>query len=131
MTPRALARKIRKLRPHPSITLQLESAMHARGTWNRDRAWYKSQKEYWLGWLSEYDGPGYYGRTNSHRSAEFVYNHINCAPMVLWLGEAAGVSIAKVKAAKRAALGAKPSPAAAAAAVRKKIAWPEIEEHLI
>src|SRR5262245_11407403 len=24
--------------------------------------WYKTQKEHWLGWLSEYHGPGAYGR---------------------------------------------------------------------
>ena len=29
----------------------------------------------WLRWLCEYDGPGFYGRQNPQRSAEFVYNH--------------------------------------------------------
>lgn len=31
------------------------------------RAWYDTQKEHWLGWLADYDGPGYYGR--QHRGA--------------------------------------------------------------
>ena len=130
MTPRGLARKIQTFRSHPPVTLQLERAMSARGTWNEARVWYKSQKEHWLGWLSEYAGPGYYGRKNSDRSAEFVYNHINCAPMLLWLGEASGVPIAKLKLAKRAALAARPKPTSAAAAVRKIISWSEIEERL-
>jgi hypothetical protein len=73
--------------------------MKTRGRWATNGVWYRSQKEHWLGWLSEYDGPGYYGRKNPDRSAEFVYNHINCAPMVLWLGEASGISIAKLRAA--------------------------------
>jgi hypothetical protein len=130
MTPLGLARKIRKLRPTPPITLQLERAMKARGRWNTRGVWYQTQKEHWLGWLSEYDGPGYYRRKNHQRSAEFVYNHINCAPMVLWIGEASGVPDATVRSASRAALRARPSPAAAAAAVRRVIPWSEIEQCL-
>jgi hypothetical protein len=67
-----------------------------------DRVWYTSppQKEHWLGWLREYDGPGAYSRQNADRSAELVYNHIVCPPMVLWLGEASGVPKSKVAEAK-------------------------------
>ena len=53
--------------------------------------WYRTQKEHWLGWLGEYHGPGAYGRAPSEeRDARFVYNHIVCPEMLLWLIEASG-----------------------------------------
>ena len=99
----------------------------ARKQWNTKGVWYKSQKEHWLGWLSEYDGPGFYNRQNAKRSAEFVYNHINCAPMVLWLGEAFGISKTKVSKAKSAALSAGSALSSQCAAIRKVIPWRMIE----
>ena len=54
--------------------------------------WYKTQKEHWLGWLSEYHGPDAYGRrSDNKRDAEFAYNHIVEPKMLLWLIETAGV----------------------------------------
>lgn len=91
MTPHRLAAKIRKLREQAPITTRFERILAGRGTWNSGRAWYTSQKEHWLGWLAEYHGPGYYGRKNSDRSAEVIYNHIACPPMALWLAEASGI----------------------------------------
>ena len=67
MTPKQLRAKIRKLPVWDYDT---------RGTWG---TWYRSQEEHWRGWLADYDGPGYYNRKDCNRSAEFVYNHINCA----------------------------------------------------
>lgn len=55
------------------------------------RVWYRNQKEHWLGWLAEYNGPGAYGRKNSNRDAKFIYNHFQCSPGLLWLAEASGV----------------------------------------
>ena len=53
------------------------------------KAWYGSQKEHWLGWLREYNGPGAYGRqTGKSRDAKFAFNHGQCAPMLFWLAEA-------------------------------------------
>jgi hypothetical protein len=57
ITPRGLARKIRKLPTRPPITASYERALVARGIWNADGVWYTSQQEHWLGWLSEYGGP--------------------------------------------------------------------------
>jgi len=130
MTPRGLARKIRKFHERPPVTSELERALATRSIRKNDRVWYTSQKEHWLGWLSEYDGPGAYGRKTWDRSAEFVYNHIVCPPMVLWLGEAAGLSKTKIQAAKRAALTAPATLAAQCAAIRKIIPWAIIEERL-
>jgi hypothetical protein len=125
MMPHELARKIRKLRPKPPITADFELALSK--TQSMGRVWYNSQKEHWLGWLSEYDGPGHYGRKNWHRSAKFVYNYINCPPMVLWLGEASGIPKRTVIQAKQGALSALPSNAAQCAVIRKIIPWEVIE----
>jgi hypothetical protein len=71
--------------------------------------------------------PAYYERKDWNRDAEFVYNHIVCPPMVLWLGEASGISQILVRNAKKAALGAPPSLPAQSAAIRKVIPWNLIE----
>lgn len=47
--------------------------------------------------------------------------------MVLWLGEASGISKAKVAAAKRAAMSAGAHLPAKSAAIRKIISWQMIE----
>jgi hypothetical protein len=76
----------------------------------------------------EYDGPGFYGRASAKRSAAFVYNHINCPPMLIWLAEAAGVPETKLATAIEDALnGAKPWPSQCAS-IRRVIPWQDIEE---
>jgi hypothetical protein len=66
------------------------------------KAWYRTQKEHWIGWLSEYSGPGAYGRkVGVPRDARWAYNHIVCSDMLLWLIEATGVSEDLVSQAKR------------------------------
>jgi hypothetical protein len=129
VTPKMLSRNIRGFRARLPITTEFERALQRRGTWS-SKPWYTSQKEHWLGWLAEYHGPGYYGRKRSNRSAEFVYNHIACPPMVLWLGEASGVRKATVIKAKRAALSAKAYFPAQCAAIRKIIPWELIKVRL-
>jgi hypothetical protein len=51
---------------------------------------YKTFKEQWSGWLEEYNGPGYYGRSDGKRDARWVYQHLNNGNMIVWLNEAAG-----------------------------------------
>lgn len=64
--------------------------------------WYQTQKEHWIGWLSEYAGPGAYNRKiGTSRDARYVYNHIVDPDMLLWLIEAAGVDEGLVSQAKR------------------------------
>ena len=130
MTPTRLAANIRKLRARVPVTTDFERVLARRGNKTIDRAWYTSQKEHWLGWLSGYDGPGYYGRKNWHRSADFVYTHIVCPPMVLWLAEASGVPRTQIAKAKQTALSAGPHFAAQCAAIRKIIPWEMIEARL-
>src|SRR5665213_1631268 len=124
MSPRQLRRKILELKAQPPITQAFERALARQSTWSEKGVWYKSQKEHWLGWLSEYDGPGFYGRkTKRRRSAEFAYNHIVCPPMVLWLGEAAGVARSLVMKAKRIALVAPLSLPSKSSAIRSIVPW--------
>ena len=86
MTPQTLRAHIKPLSEYLPLTKSLEEALREGAGFNR--AWYRSQKEHWLGWLAEYDGPGAYGRSDAKRDARFVYNHIQCAPMLFWLSEA-------------------------------------------
>jgi hypothetical protein len=131
MTPRGLRRKIKLLKKRLPITTAFERALTKQGIWSADGVWYKSQKEHWLGWLSEYDGPGFYNRkVNGDRSAEYSYNHIVCPPMVLWLAEASGVEKSLVTVAKRTALKAPASLPSMSAAIRKVVTWAIIERAL-
>jgi hypothetical protein len=67
------------------------------------RKWYLTQKEHWIGWLSDYNGPGAYGRqTGVKHDAKFAYNHIVEPLMLIYLADASGVDPKLVKAAKRA-----------------------------
>ncbi len=128
MTPRTLASKIAKLPATPPITIAFERELRKLRTWGTTPVWCSTQKEHWLGWLKGYGGPGYYERKNWNRDAEFVYNHIVCPPMVLWLGEASGISQILVRKAKKAALSAKPTLPAQSAAIRRVIPWAVIED---
>lgn len=123
MTPRALLKRIRRLDSGGPVTASVTKALQAG---KPSTTWYKTQKEHWGGWLRGYDGPGYYGRKNPDREAEYIYNHIQCAPMLLWLAEAAGMPRKTLLAAKRAVLAAGPSCARQCASLRRVIPWAEV-----
>lgn len=92
--------------------------------------WYATQKEHWLGWLSEYHSPGAYGRkSNSRRDARYAYNHIVEASMLLWLIQASGVRKGLVSSARRACTGVS-SLQQKSAAIRKHIPWDELQTAL-
>jgi hypothetical protein len=132
MTPKGLARKIRKLRVTAPITAGYERALIALGIWDNHSVWYKSQKQHWSGWLSQYDGPGAYNRkTWKGRSAEFAYNHVRCPPMLLWLAESVGISRKTLLAARRSALKAPRNLGSQCAALRSAIPWALIEASLL
>ena len=124
MTPKELASKIKKLKAKPLGATRYEREVVARGIWSANGIWYTSQKEHWLGWLSEYDGPGAYDRkTWPGRSAKYVYNHIQSPSMLLWLAEAIGISKTKLQLARRSALSGPHNKASHCAKVRKIIPW--------
>jgi hypothetical protein len=133
MTPIGLARKIAKLPERTPITHRFEGILSERGLWSpeREKKKYPSQKQHWLGWLSEYGSRGFYSRKNlAVRSAEVVYNRIGCPPMLLWLIEAARVPKRQVRLAMGAALSATSSYARQCAAIRKNVPWSIIEQQL-
>jgi hypothetical protein len=85
--------------------------------------WFQTQKEHWLGWLSEYHTPGAYGRTSDKpRDAAYAYNHIVEYRMLLWIIAAAGVAPELVEQARHSAEQAS-TLAGKAAAVRKEVPW--------
>ena len=72
LTPKGLARKIMKLPATRPITGDYERSLLSSIVSKSDGVWYKSQKEHWLGWLTEYDGSGAHNRkTQRGRSAQF------------------------------------------------------------
>jgi len=95
-------------------------------THHQPGVWYTTQKEHWLGWLREYDGPGAYGRiSGQNRDAKYAYNHIVCPEMLLWLIEAAGVRRDLVENA-RAAYQAGTTMMQKSGAIRRCVPWAEL-----
>jgi hypothetical protein len=125
MTPQQLIRRIKGLPERAPHTEALEKLLLRRPRW------YGSQKEHWLGWLREYDGPGFYGRMVYGRDAAYAYNHCGCPPMALWLGEAAGVAEEIVKRARTAAAKGNGTFASKCAIIRRHVPWTEIETRLL
>jgi hypothetical protein len=94
-------------------------------------AWYASQQEHWIRWLSDYDTAGVYGRrVDPDRDSQYIYSRIMCPPMLYWLAEASGVSNASLESAFAAVISAKPNPATRCGALRGKIAWGDVENCL-
>src|SRR5690349_9169475 len=97
----------------------------------RRAAWYESQKEHWVGWLFHYNSPGAYGRkTTFGRDARFVYNHIVCPGLLIYLADAAGVSRGLVRQAKRIAAGGG-TEMARAGAIRRLVPWELVQSALL
>ncbi len=87
------------------------------------KKWYMTQKEHWIGWLFEYNGPGAYGRkTLGGRDAKFVYNHVVQPEMLIYLAQASGVSRSKVVSARQL-LRTNQSLMQKASAIRKILPW--------
>ncbi|WP_139280809.1 hypothetical protein [Shimia gijangensis] len=117
---------IETLNETPPMTTKLEHALGIGVGFGT--AWYSSQKEHWMRWLKEYDTPGVYGRRpNSGHSCQFIYNQLQCPPMVFWLGEALGAPKLALRQAYAAATGVLPHHARQTAAIRREIPWRTIE----
>ena len=129
MDAKRLTAVIEKLPSHSHFSQKLEA--HPLLAINRD-PWYKSQKEHWLGWLGEYDGPGFYERkTHAGRDANYIYNHIMCSPMLLYLPEALGVSTVLIKKAYDEVIKTNdPKMAKQCAIIRSIIPFEVVKEYL-
>ena len=128
-SPAWLRRKIKRLPEVAPITLDFETAITARADRRKD-PWYASQKEHWLGWLREYNGPGYYGRKSWDVDGEQVYNRVVNPAMLVWLAEASGVEQEELRSAVAATLEAPSNMAAQSGCFRKCIPWSRIFERL-
>ncbi|MGJ5117563.1 hypothetical protein [Bradyrhizobium oligotrophicum] len=80
-------------------------------------------QESWLGWLDGYDGPGYYNRSDWDRDARFVYQHLNSAPAIIWLNEAAGIAPELIEQALRAIRPGADHPQMLAKIARQILPW--------
>ena len=129
VTPQDLRRHIHKLELATPLAVAFERDL-AKTFPTLKNPWWSSQKEHWLGWLDEYNGPGYYGRSNWKVTAKAVYNRVGNPAMVLWLGEASGIPGARVKEAIEASELAGNSWRAKCGAIRRVIPWEDIEQNL-
>lgn len=126
MTPLVLRAHIKPLPEYLPRTKALESALREGVGFNR--AWYRSQKEHWLGWLAEYHGPSAYDRSEVKRDARFVYNHIQCAPMLFWLSEAIEMPSNILDTTFKAVVVAPNRGAQRCAALREYLPWDQIAD---
>lgn len=127
---RELRKRIKQLKPNTPHHLRLAHVLQEGAGFGG--AWYLSQKEHWLGWLREYDGPGAYGRkVVQGRDARFVYNHGQCAPMLFWLAEASGVDHETLQIAFQAVVSAPSRNASQCGELRKTLPWELVETHLL
>lgn len=89
--------------------------------------WYKTQKEHWLGWLREYDGPGAYGRIpGKNRDARYAYNHVVCPEMLMYLIRVIPLRPDLVTAAEKA-YAAGSTMMEKSGAIRKVVPWEEVD----
>jgi len=80
-----------------------------------------------VAWFSELAGPGAYDRKSRGLNAEHGYNHLQCAPALLWIAEALGEDTdALIAAVAAAALAGRVG--SQCAAIRKVIPWVRIEQ---
>jgi hypothetical protein len=134
-TPQQLRRAISFLSPASPVTDRFAHnwrSLGRRGSIQQEQSvvWYRTQKEHWMGWLREYDGPGAYGRKHAKRSAEFVYNHVVNPLMLIYLAEASGLDPALLRCATGDALKRRSMPAMSSA-IRRVIPWTIVETALI
>ncbi len=88
--------------------------------------WYLTQKQHWIGWLSDYGGPGAYGRkTEVKRDARYAYNHIVEPKMLVYLAQASGLKRSLLLAAMRV-LARRQTLMEKSAAIRKMVPWKTI-----
>lgn len=101
-----------------------------------EKSGYATHQDHWTTWLGQYndaDG-GYYGRSDKTvTDAKTVFQRLNCAPMIIWLGEASGISPVIVRMALNALRKAEEegkNEAAKAAVVRRVITWEAVADQI-
>ena len=120
------AQILKRLPPHPPVTTEYESR-HRQGS-HDERTSYSNQRDHMVGWMSEMNGSGAYGRKGRNRTAKAAYNSLRCAPALVWIAEALEEDSAVVRSAVSAADAAGPSISSQCGAIRKVVPWDRIEE---
>ena len=120
------ARVLATSQPVPPITTAYEQR-HRQGSPD-PRTSYRDQREHMVGWMSEMEGPGAYGRKSRGRDAKSAYNSFRCAPALIWMAEALGEDVETVDRAVAAADAAGPNFTSQCGAIRKVVPWARIEE---
>jgi len=95
----------------------------------REGIWYRTQKEHWLGWLKEYNGPGAYNRKGWSRNAKFAYNHIVCSGLLVYLIKAIPLNAETIQKVEETCK-LQSTEMAKAGAIRKIVPWKVIYESL-
>ena len=129
MTKRELRARISRLPTRALRSDKFEKALSRRGD-RRPDGWFGRQKEHWLGWLGDSNGPGHYDRKSWDVSAEGVYNRVVNPSMLVWLADAAGVPATDVTRAMKAALEGGSTMMQQSGSIRRVIPWKMIEEAL-
>lgn len=119
------AKVLATLQPHLPITAAYERR-HRQGSPHKQTK-YRSQREHMVGWMSETEGPGAYGRKSRNRDARTTYNNLRCAPALIWMAEALGEDSGVVRSAIAAADAAGSDFGAQCGAIRKIVPWDRIE----
>lgn len=107
------------------LTAEFEER-HRQGS-SHPKAWYRDQREHMVGWFSEIEGPGAYGRKTRGREAKAAYNSLRCAPALIWMAEALGEDPDAVRHAAADAEAAGPNYSSQCAAIRRVVPWTRIE----
>ena len=126
-SPQDLRRRIARLPMRQPITEAYEAKLMRRGL----RSAYPSQQHHWVAWLGAYDGPGFYGRQRWDRSARFVFNHVQCPAMLLWLGEATKLQANIIRLAAQMDLKSQLALPTRCSEIRRLVAWAEVERRLL
>jgi hypothetical protein len=129
MTQKQLAVLIKPLSKADPLTQKLNKKLGIVSP--SEKAWYKTQHEHWLGWLSSYNGPGAYGRKNQNKDARYTYNHIMNRSMLYWLCEASGIPKKILVKAQKEMLKNSSSRASQLKALRTLIPFEMVELHLL
>ena len=141
-TPKTFLRCIKSLRTlnlETPLTEGYEEILRERGQ-HPMKTWYTNQGEHWQGWVGDYVGikallhrffaPQAYKRKKYKRDAKFIYNHIMCPPMLIWLAENAGIDEKIIKTAINESLKSD-SYQTQCKVVRKYISWREVEKAIL
>lgn len=128
MTPRELRRIVGRLPASQPVTDAYEESIAATTQSSRNaKVWYTTQKQHLRGWLSEYNGPGAYGRRGHDGDARAFYQRFQCVAGLLWLAEALGEDEATLAAAVDDVVAAGPRAASQCGAFRRRVPWERIE----